>query len=230
MDRDSEYIFIDEVENAIDSLRSAAQILTTSEKFKWKWITISLHHALYSFCVSCQSQGNFENVLSSGRDDEDYFVKIGNEVNFKKPIKIKHRVTPAYRLQWQETVYTDENPPPIKRKKTRHSKKLIGFWTALARVQDQYFWMGRLITIKALKLSDDELDSIVKFTELRNKLVHFVPQAFGFTENGVRDLTKVVLQAIEFLAFESNAIAKYYVNPNLKSSARKAIEHLKIEL
>jgi hypothetical protein len=44
-------LWIDEVENPIDSLETALQFLQREDNLKWKWIAIALHHSLYSFYI-----------------------------------------------------------------------------------------------------------------------------------------------------------------------------------
>ena len=83
--------FLNEVENAINSLKVTAQFSITVDSFKWKWITIALHHSLYSFCIACQAQGNPDNVFPSGDDDNDYYVKkemMSNSENQSKYLLI----------------------------------------------------------------------------------------------------------------------------------------------
>ncbi|KUK99392.1 MAG: hypothetical protein XE08_0048 [Parcubacteria bacterium 32_520] len=49
----TEYLRIDEKENAIDSLGRALAFLSEAEQnpFNWKWFTIALHNAAYSFML-----------------------------------------------------------------------------------------------------------------------------------------------------------------------------------
>ena len=52
-DETTEYLRIDEKENAIDSLGRALAFLTEVEQnsFNWKWFTIALHNATHSFML-----------------------------------------------------------------------------------------------------------------------------------------------------------------------------------
>ncbi len=47
----AKYYRTDEKENAVDFLQTAATFYTGSHAHKWKWLTISLHGALYGFAV-----------------------------------------------------------------------------------------------------------------------------------------------------------------------------------
>lgn len=59
-----ELAYFDHTENAIDSLETACFLLNREGNTKWKWISISIHHALYSFCISYLHKGNYERVSS----------------------------------------------------------------------------------------------------------------------------------------------------------------------
>ena len=84
---------------------------------------------------------------------------------------------------------------------------MIGFWTALARVQDSFFWMNRMMTTKALSLTDDELRDIVWLTnEVRNDLTHFIPKYYTIDVPSIRSTGLTAVRAIEFLATRSYAV------------------------
>jgi len=117
---------------------------------------------------------------------------------------------PAYRIEWEPTterIPEDYYPPTdsIEQLKRQEKLKLIGFWTALARVQDSYFWMGRLTISKALVLSDEEIHQLVWLhAQVRNDLMHFKPKTYIVATDGVRIATLTAVRAIEFLALNSH--------------------------
>ncbi|HOV99701.1 MAG TPA: hypothetical protein PK595_09065 [Bacteroidota bacterium] len=204
---DEQSFYLTEVENAIDSLETAVAFLFRDDNLKWKWIGIALHHSLYSFCIACLVNGNYENVLSVGRDDDNnLFCLQGNDTKWMKSKRKKRPKSGGYTIEWS---YTDEdptatsNPKPLKERK----ENLIGFWTALARVQDQTYWMGRGVRTKALTLNEDEWQSIEWLTsQVRNGCVHFVPKALAVSIPSVKKASLATLRAIEFLALHSYAI------------------------
>jgi hypothetical protein len=160
---DKDIVWINEVENAIDSLETAVQFLSRRDNLKWKWVAIALHHSLYSFCIAALVCGNYTNVLEKGKNEDDgRFHKIGDDLKWRKSKIVKRNGGPEYTIQWE---YTDEEPPPEKNpeqmgignllKDRKH--KLIGFWTALARVQDLLWHMSKYPPIsQALTLSDSQ--------------------------------------------------------------------------
>ena len=203
------YISIDEKENAIDSLETALSFLGRDDNLKWKWFVLALHHSLYSFCVSSLEHGNYEQVLSKRyNDDEDLYVKFGNDQPRKSkivPFFIKNYKTPAYRIEWEVVESFPENKKIKKNKKKK--EKLISFWTALARVQDDYYWMRRYIHTKAVKINDEELHSICWLSEqVRNDLMHFIPKGYSIDILSIIAASKIVLSIIEFLVLKSYAV------------------------
>lgn len=217
-------IYVDEKENAIDSLETIIQFLDRIDNLKWKWIVFALHHSLYCFCISALKRGNYYLVLDRGsKQDNKIYVQIGNEPKPKKSsIKwfyIGTNKTPAYRIEGKEV---DEIPP--EHSKLRSKNKLIGFWTALARVQDQYFWMGSMHGQSALKISDDELKKIFWLIEyVRNDLTHFVPKGYSIDILSIIDACKVVLDKIDYLVFQSYAITFYRYNQEI-NRVRKTLD------
>jgi hypothetical protein len=142
--------------------------------------------------------------------------------------------TPAYRIEWESLKNISENSGKTKIKKKSKSfvasEKLIGFWPALARVQDSYFWMGRLFGQQAVVLTDDELIKIFNLTEvIRNNLSHYIPKIFAFSVDDIIENSQPFLKAIEFLVFESFSIFPR----NMKQSqqrVRNAIDIIKTTL
>lgn len=204
---DERSFYLNEVENAIDSLETAIGFLDRNDNLRWKWKAFALHHSLYSFSIACLVNGNYENVLSSGRNDDDnHFCQMGNDVKWRKSKSINRPRSGGYTIQWS---YTDEEPTLDSTRSTEGQRRqnLIGFWTSLARVQDQVFWMGRMIHTRALALSEEEWQSIEWLTnQVRNGCVHFVPKSLAVSIASVKTASLDILRAIEFLAFESYAI------------------------
>jgi hypothetical protein len=201
-----EYFYINGVENAIDSLETAVSFLDRNDNLKWKWIAISLHHSLYSFCVASLKNSNFTNVLSA-INDGNLYIKKGNDERWKKSRKIMRKNCRGYTIEWE---YTNEEP--ISKSTGKLNKegenKLIGFWTALARVQDQTLWMGQLMCTKALVLTESEWQSIQWATEqVRNATVHFIPKYLAISIPSVKNASLDILRVIEFLALESYSVA-----------------------
>lgn len=204
-------LYIDEKENAIDSLETALQFLERNDNLKWKWIAFALHHSLYSFCVAALNMSNSDIVTKKWGNDNN--IKISNlnsstEKKSKKvPFFIKNYETPAYRIEWENFSEIKKATTPKQNKKIKLEDYLIGFWTALARAQDQVFWMGRLSCSKAVPISDDELESIYWLAEaVRNDLTHFVPKGYAIDIMSIINSSQVILDKIEFLAFQSNSI------------------------
>jgi len=202
---------VNELENAVDSLETGCAFLTRTDALEWKWIAFAIHHSLYSFCVTCLCGCNPSRVLSyrKRKDDDGNLCQIGNS-----PWMRSRRVTigdgPAYRIKWEPAaeIIPDEDPKPIDPialLRQQEELPLIGFWTALARVQDSVLWMARLSISNALVLSDEEMLQLVWLNkQVRNDLMHFKPKSYTIFIDGVRTATLTALKAIEFLAVHSH--------------------------
>ena len=220
-----DYVTINTVDNALYSLETAAQFLARSDNFKWKWAAIALHHSLYSFCLACLVNGNPDNVLSSGKDDENHFCSKDEGIWFKSR-RNKRPNSPGYTIEW---VQTEENPPLPRSPDNEPDKprgKIIGFWTALARAQDYFFWMGRNLLFKLLALSGEEWQSIEWLTKnIRNELIHFLPKIYRFPVADIQLACSDVLRPIEFLALESGTII--YLEDAKRKGIKTAISKLR---
>lgn len=209
---DENEFYLDEVENAVDSLETAVAFLTRNDNLKWKWIAFAMHHSLYSFSIACLVNGNYDNVLSSGKNDDNnqYCMMGNNNKKWKKSRRVKKYNGPGYVIEWEDTdeVPAEASPKEIEEmEKKKHKRQLIGFWSALARVQDSYYWMGRSVITRAVKLSDEEWKSIKWLTNsVRNDLMHFVPKLLSVSIRSVKKACLDLLRVIEFLALDSGAL------------------------
>lgn len=208
---DENEFYLDEVENAIDSLETAVTFLSRTDNLKWKWIAFAMHHSLYSFSIACLVNGNYENVLSSGKDDDkNRYCLMGNNTKWKKSKRVYQNNGPGYVIEWEDTDEIPSQAPPEEieeMEKKKHKRQLIGFWTALARVQDSYYWMGRSFITRAVKLSAEEWKSIEWLTNnVRNDLVHFVPKLLSVSIGSVKKACLDLLRVLEFLALHSGAL------------------------
>lgn len=231
---DPSALHLDGNENAIDSLETIIQFLDRDDNLKWKWIVFAFHHSLYSFCVSALEKGNYANVLMKGKED-DICVQFDKEKPIKSEIQrfsIKGYKTPAFRIIWNEI----EEFPQLELKKNNKIKKeiLIGFWSDLARVQDQKFWMGRLFGQKAVPVNDEELEQIVWLIEkVRNDLAHFIPKGYSIDIYSIIKAIQVILDKIDFLVFQSFSILFIDSNKSqkrIKNTLEKINGKLIIEL
>lgn len=150
---------LDELGNAKDSLKRIEDFLNLQGESKWKWIAIAAHHSFYSYCIIPLTNGNYENVTYLKKDgNRDYYYTRGDGKFYKSCIcKIAQKENrPYHRIGWSLV----ESFPEKKESDESINQKLIGFWTALARVMDLDCFMGKYVYSKALKLTDDELEKI----------------------------------------------------------------------
>jgi len=222
----SDLFWVTEIESTVDSFETAVICLDRPDEYKWKWISFALHHALYSLCVANIVQGNYEVVLKSQGNDSKHYFRRGVHDKWKKSKIVRRDDSPYYTIEWDEI---ENNPPQIgsKSKKKRKIDHLISFWSALARVQDQQYWMGRLYGIRALKLTESQVKNIIWFVvEVRNDLMHFIPKSYGISTKDLKAAFIDIIKVIEFLAFESKPFL-FSVKPEIGIRLKEAINSFK---
>ena len=229
-----EFLNVNPLSNALDSLETAAQLIQRPDAFKWKWVAFAIHHALYSFAINALTGGDFVRVLSHKRssdDDKDCFWKRGEEVKWwrsrRQPFP---KFRGAYRIVWEET----NEEPPVSRPSNESSLslltngKLIGFWTAFARILDER-WMGGSVISRPVSVSDNEFRDIAWLTaKARNDLQHFVPKHWGIEIAGIVAGTSATVRVIEDLVFGTHTV--WFHDAEQKERVRNAIVQLRAGL
>ncbi|MBL7129558.1 MAG: hypothetical protein ISS16_11320 [Ignavibacteria bacterium] len=199
------YMEIDSIENPVNSLESILFFLLREDNIKWKWVLFALHHSLYMFCIANLEGSNYTQVLTKDfNEDNKTCVKKGDGP-WKKSKKVYKVRGKGYTLEW-EPCDEPENDTDSESNNNNRKEKLIGIWTALARVQDEFFWMSRYTFSKHLVLTDNEWDSIHLLVRYRNELQHFVPVHWAFEIGIFEKICLDVLKVIEFLALVTGQI------------------------
>lgn len=209
---------VDEVLNAVDSLETASSFLRRPDPYKWKWIAISLDHAFYGFCVSAVAIHDPINVLKGIDDEGHMFERPGQGWKKSKRIYVKD-CRHAYRIKWEPC---DPPAESFAAYEPFPSTNLVGFWTALARVQDHILWMARLSNTRALDLSDDQMRNIFWLHEfVRNEFVHFIPKTQTISIKSILTTSKDVINVIVFLVFNTCAINSF--KEEIRERVRRSI-------
>ena len=200
------YMSIDSIKNPVNSLESILYFLLREDNIKWKWVLFALHHSLYMFCIANLEGSDYTQVLIKDRDEDNKIrVKKGGE-SWKKSKKVYRELGKGFTLAW-ETCDEPENDTTSSSNNNNREDKIIGIWTALARVQDGYYWMSRNKFSKPLVLTEEEWDSINKLVYYRNELQHFKPIHWELEIGIFEKICLDVLKVIEFLALETKQIA-----------------------
>ncbi len=214
--------------NAIDDLESAAQFLERDDDFRWKWTALAAHHALYAFSITSLARGNTDLVISHGRDDEGTaFKQDGARTYRSRRIYIDDQRA-AYRIGWIETSEQPNVRNDPEDNFVHMTGRLISYWTALARIQDDSFMTGH-IDLRPIAITDEDLKAIQWLgLDVRNRLIHFVPSFWGFSIEGIQRGYLAALKTIESLVFESNAI--YPLEDADRDRIRQGIRRLRAAL
>ncbi|OGU56058.1 MAG: hypothetical protein A2X64_05185 [Ignavibacteria bacterium GWF2_33_9] len=221
LQENDEELWFHEWNNAVDSLNTATFLLKKESHKKWKWITICIHHAFYSICIAVQTNGNFRNVLNYNNNNKPYFSST-NGIDWIKSEKIDLSEY-FYKIKWNEIIYSveleklrikfnevsAENDNEVSTETVNvdfNDKNLIGFQTVLARVMDPKVFMNRYEGQKALELTNDEMQNIIRIHLIRNEYVHFKPQLNVYNINQIKHDLQTYLKCIYFLVFESHSL------------------------
>lgn len=228
------YFQLDELENGIDSLETAATFSDRSDTLKWKWIAFALHHALTSFCVASLAKMWPGDVISSGkRDDEGHLCQMGDNP-WKKSRRAYVAGGPAYRIVWEASAPAapegdSEFQNMDELREQWRKRPLVGFWTLLARVQDPVLWMGRSVISRAVQLTDEEIAQIKWLhDEVRNELMHFKPKHNAISISGVKTACGTLLRVVEFIALESFTV--YWRTEDERTRTQQAIAAIRAHM
>lgn len=208
MTSQEEFFEIDETENLIDNLEMVAHFLDTSIAYKWKWVIIALHQALYgSLIASLQGTDARQTVVDRKKDTGKAVMLHVNRIPIdviassfgKDEVKI---------LDWITNPY------------------LISLDEALRRVKLKEY-LPLFDNAKPLKTTSEEDHAIERLTkEFRNQFEHFTPKAWLVYTSILPPIVSNVLRVIRFLEFESNCTHMSLEQEQRIKAALAKIEHL----
>ena len=181
-------IEIDEIKNLIDNLEMVKYFLDTSLPYKWKWIMIALHQALYGALISTlQGTDHRQTVIDrSGKRGEAMTFHIDRV----PPAEIASKLGKSEEqiLDWITNPY------------------LISLDEALRRV-NQKDCLPSLDNAQPLISTTEEDGAIERLTkEFRNNFEHFTPKGWIIYISIMPAIVSNVLRVIRFLVLESNCI------------------------
>lgn len=193
-----EVFTINHLDNAIDYLEMVNYFLEhIDSEWKWKWVAISLHQALYSFMI-CALAGTSpkHNVIERDIDNNPKSNRHKRGAAHVFLIEGKSSADIAHILGVSEKTV----------EKWLHEKPyLISFEQALERVQSSESLPRS--NIIPLKLSVTEKDAVDRLkNDFRNEFEHFTPKTWIDPMYGMAPLVEPVLDVIKRLALESNFI------------------------
>lgn len=231
---DVNHLYLDQNENAIESLENVVLSLSRKDNMKWKWVIGSLIHSLYSFCIANLTGSNYENVLTSVNnlnEDENKFSKRGDGP-WKKSFIKKRGQMGGYTIHWKivnESELPTEKPyRGIEQKiKSHNDKKIISFWSALARVQDSEGQMIMYMDSVPLLLNDDEWKSIEFLYYYAHEFLKFVPTSLFMDVDEIKKHCLKIIPPIKFLVKSFNIL---YADKSMPEWAENYLIQIESEL
>lgn len=225
-----EYFTLSTIDNAVDSLETCLIFLLSETELKWKWIGASLLHSLYMFCIELLEHGNYENVLTNNEnEDNERFVKIGNDTRWKKSTKVYRENSNGYIIKWD---YIDGEPSFSRMSESgKMEKRLISFWTALARVQDEEVEGLNYSLTEPLRLSETQWNSLEWLYKIVNKIIMYVPKTWSIDGDLFKEYIKNTIPVIEFVASQSIRIRHIsFGEESTQSKVKNIINEIKDKL
>ncbi|HRE39886.1 MAG TPA: hypothetical protein PLG90_01020 [Ignavibacteria bacterium] len=205
----SEFLDLDKILNPLDSLETVVDLLS-NEKPKWKFAVIAFDNAIYNFAVANLATSNYKEVTNFYSDDDIGWKYSSDGKTFVSKKNFIDNKIGSYFIHWEETFQEIEenavHESPLKEYMQHTKEKLIGFWTAIARVCDGNLWMGRYTSSKPLKLNDSQWESLGIIHQLRNEFIHFIPMGVSIEIDFIKKHLKNLIEPLKFLALSTGQI------------------------
>ena len=201
-----EHFELNEIDNLIDNVEMVAHFLETSIPYKWKWVAIALHQALYGALISALQGSDSRQTVVDRQKDSGKAVML--HVN-KVPINVI-----ASSFGESEKTIRDWISNPY----------LISLDEALYRVKRQkYLPYDTTHPLVTTAVENHAIHMLTK--ELRNEFEHFTPKSLVVFTSGMPAIVSSLLRVIRFLEFESNNVTMSIEQEQRLKSALEKIEH-----
>ena len=128
--------------------------------------------------------------------NKNILLKKGDE-KWKKSKIIRYKDTPLFQFAWDYIDYEPKFDFSTQDFQENSNDNLIGFWTAIARIQDGELYMGRYLDSKPIVLTDKEKESIIKLNSFRNDFEHFIPTSWSIEIDLLKNICSDIINIIE---------------------------------
>lgn len=229
IDGTSEKLVLDGIENATDSLQKAAAFAVSDDPMKWKWLPLTIDHALYTAAISCLAYDLcFVMENSFGRWSPDAVSPAKFLKEHKQHVVFNgKKLRGPRRITWKngDNSTSQSNKRGHKPLLERH---LIRFWTALARVQDGRFFMSHYCITKPLVLTDEDMYwLLILHDKLRNHLIHYKPVMSEILVSQAAKACRVGAWAAAFLLTDSLSDQVLHLDQKQRESMAKSYRTIK---
>ena len=203
-----EHFELDGIDNLIDNIEMVALFLETPLPYKWKWVTIALHQALYGILISAlQGTDPRQTVFDKQKDSGKAVALHANKVPIDIITSYFGKTEDAIR-DWISNPY------------------LISLDEALRRAKQKEY-LPSLVNSQPLVTTAEEDDAIYKLTkEFRNEFEHFAPKGWLVLSSGMPAIVSSLLRVIRFLGIESNFVAMSLEQEQCFKTALSKVEQL----
>ena len=208
MNKQEDHFEIDEIENLIDNLEMVAHFLESPISYKWKWVVIAQHQALYGALI-CTLKGSDmrQTVVDRQKDSGKAVMLRVNEVSI-------------------DVIASSFGKDEAKIQEWLVNPFLISLDEAVRRVKCKDY-LPSLVNVQPLVTTVEEdkaIDALTK--EFRNEFEHFAPKEWIVCTSKFQFIAKNVLRVIHFLVFESGCVNMAIEQQQRAKAALKLIRHL----
>lgn len=183
--KDPKWLRFDERVNSVDSLIQASRfIVEMNYPLRWKWVVLSIQHAVYMFCTNAVAGTDYSRVL-----------KPITCSNCKKKSTLDDIRDNSWKCPKCSTDLVN-----IAR------KKLLDFNQILSKLKNEV-QLKKKINKKLVSFTSADLDELRWLhSSVRNEIQHFVPTLIVIPVKRIKKSIALALYLIEFLVFESGLI------------------------
>jgi hypothetical protein len=212
------YWEVDDLENAIDYLEMIHHFLTKVESdWKWKWVIISTHQALYSFGLCALAGTSAAHTVTDRGTDKGRSKR--QKINQAKALSIegntREQIANALGVSLEKAVELLAEEPHV-----------LDVWAVIERLQDKANlpWGNS----QPLRLQPEQDRALRTLVDSRNKYEHYYPiKRWRININKVSDTIRKCMPIIEFIAIDSNCISYNREEPqSIKVALRQIKEAL----
>jgi hypothetical protein len=188
MNIQNEFFEINEFDNLIDNLEMAVHFIEVPLPYKWKWVIIAMHQALYGALITTLQSTDHRQTVIDRTGNKGQAITLHIDGVPIPAIAAQLKKSEDQIVEWITNPY------------------LISLDEALRRVKEQKY-LPSFDNAMALVTTKEEDEAIKRLTdEFRNKFEHFTPTGWIIYTSIMPPIVRHSIRVISFLQFESNCV------------------------